>query len=69
MEGPTIMNELRIKNNWDEVKKKLKEKYAVLTDKDLTYEEGKEEKLIHTLQEKLGKSKDEVQELLQDLSS
>jgi uncharacterized protein YjbJ (UPF0337 family) len=63
------MNELRINSDWHEVKKKLKERYAVLTDKDLTYEEGEEEKLLHTLQEKIGKSKDEVQELLQDLSS
>lgn len=62
------MNELRIEGDWDEVKQKLKEKYAVLTDKDLEYEEGKEEKLLHRLQEKLGKPKEEIKSLLQDLS-
>lgn len=62
------MNELRIEGNWNEVKQKLKEKYAVLTDKDLEYEEGKEEKLLHRLQEKLGKTKEEIKSLLQDLS-
>lgn len=62
------MSELRIEGNWDEVKRKLKEKYAVLTDKDLEYEKDNEEELLHHLQERLGKSKEEVKTLLQDLS-
>lgn len=62
------MSELRIKGNWEEVKEKLKEKYAVLTDNDLVYREGKEEELLYHLQERLGKSKEEVKTLLQDLS-
>lgn len=62
------MSELRIEGNWDEIKGKLKEKYAVLTDKDLEYEENNEEKLLYRLQQKLGKSKEEVKTLLQDLS-
>jgi len=32
---------LKIKGNWNEVKGKIKQKYADLTDNDLLYEEGK----------------------------
>lgn len=62
------MNDLELKGKWNEIKGKLKEKYAVLTDNDLAYEEGKEEQLVGTLQNKLGKTKKEVQDLLRDLS-
>ena len=61
------MNDLEMKGNWNETKGKLKEKYAVLTDNDLAYEEGKEDQLIGNLQEKLGKSKKEVKDILRDI--
>ena len=61
------MNDLELKGNWNELKGKLKEKYAVLTDNDLAYEEGKEEELLGKLQEKLGKTKKEVKDILRDL--
>lgn len=61
------MNDLEIKGNWNEVKGKLKEKYAILTDNDLAYEEGQEDQLLGQLQEKLGKSKKEVKDILRDL--
>lgn len=61
------MNELELKGNWNEKKGKLKEKYAVLTDNDLAYEEGQEDQLIGNLQEKLGKTKKEVKDILRDI--
>lgn len=61
------MNDLEIKGNWNEAKGKLKEKYAILTDNDLAYEEGQEDQLVGHLQEKLGKSKKEVKDILRDL--
>lgn len=61
------MNDLELKGNWNETKGKLKEKYAVLTDNDLAYEEGQEEQLIGNLQEKLGKTKKEVKDMLRDI--
>lgn len=57
----------RIKGNWNQIKGKLKEKYAQLTDDDLTYAEGKEDQLIGKLQEKLGKSKQELQDMINNL--
>jgi len=43
----------KLKGNWNQIKGKLKEKYADLTDNDLLYVEGKEDQLIGRLQENL----------------
>ena len=48
------MNKLQIKGNWNEVKGKLKQQYAKLTDDDLTYVEGKEDELLGRIQKRLG---------------
>ena len=61
------MNTLEAKGNWNEQKGKLKQKFAVLTDNDLMYEEGKRDEMIGRLQIKLGKSKEELQKLLEEL--
>jgi uncharacterized protein YjbJ (UPF0337 family) len=54
------MTTLEIKGNWNEIKGKLKQKYAQLTDDDLKFAEGKEEELYGRLQQRLGKTKEEV---------
>jgi uncharacterized protein YjbJ (UPF0337 family) len=59
------MNKLNIKGTWNEVAGKLKQKYANLTDNDLLFKEGKEEELLGRLQNKLGKSKEEVRNLIE----
>ena len=59
------MYKLQFKGSWNEIKGKLKQKYAQLTDDDLTYTEGKEEELIGRLQKKLGKSAEEVRQMLE----
>jgi uncharacterized protein YjbJ (UPF0337 family) len=61
------MNALNIKGKWNEVKGKLKQQYAMLTDDDLVFAEGKENELIGRLQQRLGKGKDEVIKILADL--
>ena len=61
------MDKLEIKGNWNKIKGKLKEEYGELTDNDLQYTEGKEDQLIGNLQEKLGKSRDEVIKKLKSL--
>lgn len=50
----------KIKGNWNQIKGKLKEEYGQLTDNDLMYEEGKEDQLFGRLQEKTGKTKEEL---------
>ncbi|WP_028980365.1 CsbD family protein [Sporocytophaga myxococcoides] len=58
------MDNLKIKGSWNEMKGKLKQEFAELTDNDLLYEEGKEDELIGRLQKKTGKTKDEVRSLV-----
>ncbi|MBF4463657.1 CsbD family protein [Flavobacterium sp. LC2016-12] len=61
------MNTTQIKGNWNEMKGKLKQQYAELTDDDLMYAEGKEDEMYGKLQQKLGKTKEEVQKIISDL--
>lgn len=61
------MNTTEIKGNWNEIKGKLKQKYADLTDDDLLYVEGKGDELYGRLQKKLGKSKEELDREFSDL--
>ena len=58
------MNTLKIKGTWNEAAGKLKQQYANLTDDDLLFVKGKEEELLGRLQKKLGKTKEEVQEII-----
>jgi uncharacterized protein YjbJ (UPF0337 family) len=58
---------LQLKGSWNEVKGKLKQKYADLTDDDLLYEEGKEDELLGRLQRKLGGSIDTVKDEINKL--
>jgi uncharacterized protein YjbJ (UPF0337 family) len=59
------MNKLQFKGAWNEIKGQLKQKYAQLTDDDLTYTEGKDDELVGRLQKKLGKSAEEVRQMLE----
>ena len=61
------MNKLQIKGSWNEVKGKIKQQYGNLTDDDLMFSEGKEDELLGRLQKKLGKSKDEVRQMIEKL--
>ena len=61
------MNELKVKGTWNEIKGKLKQKYAELTDDDLTFVEGKEDELLGRLQKRIGKSKDELRRELEEV--
>ena len=54
------MNKLTLKGTWNEVKGKLKQKYAELTDDDLTYAEGKEDELLGRLQKRTGRTQEEL---------
>lgn len=42
------------------MKGKLKQKYAQLTDDDLTFAEGKDDELLGRLEKQLGKTKEEL---------
>lgn len=61
------MSELKWKGRWNQIKGEVKKSYADLTDDDLKYVEGQEDVLLGKLQEKSGKTKEEVNKWLNDL--
>ena len=61
------MNETTIKGGWNELKGKIKQAYGDLTDDDLTYAEGKEDEMWGKLQQKTGKTKDEINKAVADI--
>jgi uncharacterized protein YjbJ (UPF0337 family) len=61
------MTNLRFKGSWNEVKGKLKQKYGQLTDNDVAFAEGKEDELLGRLQQRLGKSKEDLRKEIEDL--
>ena len=62
-----VMNKLKMKGSWNEIKGKLKQSYGNLTDDDLVFAEGKDDELLGRLQKKLGKTKDEVRSMIEGL--
>lgn len=54
------MDRLEIKGRYNEIKGKLKQAYADLTDDDLRYEEGKDEEFLGRLQRRTGRTRDEL---------
>ncbi|HKK38358.1 MAG TPA: CsbD family protein [Cryomorphaceae bacterium] len=54
----------KMKGNWNQLKGKLKQQYGDLSDDDLTYAEGKEDEVLGRIQEKTGKSKDEIKSFI-----
>jgi len=61
------MDRLELKGKWNELKGKVKQANASLTDDDLQYEEGKDDELIGRIQTKLGKTREEVIDWLKSL--
>ena len=61
------MTNLQIKGTWNEVKGKLKQKYGQLTDNDVAFAEGKEDELLGRLQQRLGKSKEDLRKEIESL--
>jgi uncharacterized protein YjbJ (UPF0337 family) len=64
---PMTTTKLAFKGTWNEVKGKLKQKYAQLTDDDLLFSEGKDEELLGRLQKKLGETKERIRQTIAEL--
>ncbi len=62
-----IMDKLELKGKWNELKGKVKQAYGDLSDDDLTYEEGKDDELYGRIQQKTGKTRDQVIDWLKSL--
>jgi len=62
-----MKNSTEFNGNWNEIKGKLKQKFAILTDDDLMMVDGKKDELLGRLQIKLGKTKEEIRLLIAGL--
>ena len=61
------MTAISMKGSWKEIAGKLKQQFAKLTDDDLLFVQGKEEELLGRLQQKIGKTKAEIRNLIAKL--
>ena len=60
------MNSETLKGEWNQHKGSVKQKWAELTDDDLTHIEGSRDKLVGRLQERSGRTKEEVEREVDD---
>lgn len=58
------MNTTEVKGNWNEQKGKLKQAFANLTDDDLMFADGKKDEMYGKLQKKLGKTREELEDVM-----
>jgi len=56
-----------LKGNWNEQKEELKQKFAILTDNDLMFTDGKRTEMLRKLEVKLGKTKEELEKIMGSL--
>lgn len=54
----------QVYGSWNEQKKKLKERFSKLTDADFRFEKGKQTEMLERLQIKLGKTKQQLHNLI-----
>ena len=57
----------KVNGYWNVKREKLKQKYQNLSDKDLCFSEGKEKEMIEMLGNKLGKTKQELLNIIVEL--
>jgi uncharacterized protein YjbJ (UPF0337 family) len=60
------MTTLEIKGDWNITKGKLKQKWAQLTDDDLTYTDGKVDELVGRIQKRTGETQEAVEKAFKD---
>jgi uncharacterized protein YjbJ (UPF0337 family) len=63
------MNRLELKGDWNVVKGRLKQRFGQLTDNDLRFTEGQEDELVGRIQKRLGHTRKEIEQILNDLSA
>ena len=58
------MNTIEETGDWNDQKGRLKQKFADLMENDLIFAEGKKEEMLGKLQIKLGKTKEELHNII-----
>ena len=58
------MDTIGVSDSWSEQKDRLKKRFAILMDSDLILVEGKKEEMFKKLKLKLGKTKEEIDDIM-----
>ncbi|MBA2611620.1 MAG: CsbD family protein [Bacteroidetes bacterium] len=61
------MTNLEFKGDWNITKGKVKQKFGILTDRDVVLVEGKYDEMLGKLQLILGRTKDELHKIITEL--
>lgn len=62
-----MTNTYSLTGNWNEQKVKLKQRFAILTENDLLFEDGKMDEMFGRLQTRLKKTKKELRKIIKAL--
>jgi uncharacterized protein YjbJ (UPF0337 family) len=62
-----MKNATDLSESWSKTKEKLKQKFAMLTDGDVLFVENENDKMLSRLQAKLGKTKEEIKNIIAKL--
>jgi uncharacterized protein YjbJ (UPF0337 family) len=57
---------VQMKENWTEIKGRMRQKYGILTESDLIWIDGKHEQLLNKLNLILGVTKEELQKFISE---
>ncbi len=60
------MNPDELKEKWNQIKNKLREKWSKLTDDDWTQSHGDKDKLVGKIQQRYGVAKEQAEKELRD---
>ena len=63
------MTKLEIKGDWNITKGKLKQKWAKLTDNDLTFTEGAEDEFLGRIQKRTGETREAIEKAVHEALS
>ena len=66
---PVMKDTTELHVDWNKTKEKLKQKFAMLNEKDVLLAEGKQDEMLARLQIKLGKTKEELLKIIGELFS
>jgi len=58
------MSTTELNRGWDKQKSELIQKFAILTENDLIFEEGEKDEMFRKLRIRLGKTKEELKKII-----
>jgi hypothetical protein len=60
---------LKLSENWNVIKEKLKQKFTMLTEKDIYLEEGKQNEMLERIQVKCKITREELIAIIKDINT